>query len=128
MNRFKELLEGKSRQINEWAASHVFSLVIFNVILIFMLLLRSVGYFSPFLPLTTNIIVMTSFILAVLLFNINSTFIFIAALIFWLFAAFLKIIGVDIWAERTSLYVFELLVIGMVLLVVESIRQRRSSF
>lgn len=102
--------------IKKWAKEHFLGLFLFNIITIILLLLRSAGYFDPFLPLTINFIALISFILAIFLLGARSQALFFIALIFWFFAALLRILQIDIWAERTVIYSFQALVIGIVIL------------
>lgn len=111
----------KIRHAQQWAVNHVLFLVLFNIILIFLFLLRSVGYFDPFLSLSINTIVIISLLLAILLLGAGSSLVLIISLAFWLLAAFLKVVRIDIWAERTSIYAYQALLIGVGLLVLKSI-------
>lgn len=107
----------KREQLQVWSQKKVFNLFIFNIILVLLLLLRSAGYFSPFFTITINLIILLSLILFVILLNATSRIVFLIALLLWLFAAFMKIVGVDVWAERTAVYAFEALVVGVGLLI-----------
>lgn len=107
-------------KIQKWAKQHSLGLFLFNIITLILLLLRSAGYFEPFLPLTINLIVLISFILAIFLLGATKQSLFFITLIFWLFSAILKILQIDIWAERTVIYSFQALVIGIVMLFFEN--------
>lgn len=102
-----------------WAVNKIVGLFIFNLAVIMLVLLYTAGYFAPFFPLTINIIVMFSLIMAVILLSIGSRTLFILALFFWIFAAFLKIVRVDVWAERTAIYSYQSLIIALMLLIIE---------
>lgn len=115
------------RDINRWAVTHPFGIFLFGVISSLLVLLKSTGYFYPFYQLTVNSIVLISIIISVPLLGIKSRTVFITGILFLIIACIFKIYGVDIWAERTSFYVFELLLIGTILLVFEDVKKRRSS-
>ena len=62
--------------------------------------------------------------------NIFSIFIgialFVFSLVFWLSAFIFKIFNIDVWAERSGVYTFQSLFLGVVVLLVESIWLRNS--
>lgn len=103
--------------LQEWSQQKILNLFIFNAVLTMLLLLRSAGYFAPYLPLTINLITLLCFIMAVFLLGFRFRALFVITLLFWLFAAFLKIIGINIWAERAAIYSFEAFAIGFILFV-----------
>ena len=103
----------------DWVKEHYFQLSIFNMILVMLLLLRSAGYFEPYLALSVNLIVFIALIGMVTLFKARVKTLIIVTIFFWVFAAVLKILGVDIWAERTAIYAFEALLITVLLLIIE---------
>src|SRR5687768_15704687 len=102
-----------------WVKEHYFQLSIFNMILVMLLLLRSAGYFEPYLALSINLIVFIALIGMVTLFGARVKTLTIVTIFFWVFAGILKVLGVDIWAERTAIYAFEALLITVVLLIFE---------
>lgn len=102
-----------------WVKEHYFQLSIFNMILVMLLLLRSAGYFEPYLALSVNLIVFIALIGMVTLLKARVKTLIIVTIFFWIFAGALKILGVDIWAERTAIYAFEALLIAIVLLIIE---------
>lgn len=93
---------------------------LFNIIMMLLLLLYTAGYFNPYFPLTVNFIVLVGIILSVILLNVQSKTIFLLALLFWVFAAFLKVLHIDVWAERTAVYTFESMVVGLVVFIIEN--------
>lgn len=110
----------KNNQLKIWGQQHLSGLFIFNIIVAVLLLLHANGYFLPFFAITMNMIIFLAIILAVTLLGARSRVCFILALVFWIFAAFLRIVKVEIWAERTVIYVFEFLVVGVIILILES--------
>lgn len=114
----------RKRRINDWVISHYLQLALFNIFLILIFLLRSAGYFHPFMVISVNLIVVFSLILAVVLFGWGGRHLYFVAVVFWVFALFLKLVKIDIWAERTTIYVYQSLVIGTVLLMVEGLFSR----
>lgn len=118
----KKLLEKISNdfeELNTFKQQKWLGFFLFNIIMMLLLLLYSAGYFSPYFPLTVNIIVLIGIMLSVILLNVRSKVIFLIALLFWIFAAFLKILRIDIWAERTAIYTFECMVVGFVVFIIE---------
>lgn len=111
----------KMKQLQLWGVRHAFGIFVFNTILVLLLLLRSADYFFPFLPLTINIIVLVALILSIILLNLHNWAIFFIALLLWLFAAFLRIVNVEVWAERTAVYAFEALIVAVSMLIIENI-------
>jgi len=107
-----------------WAKGNVLGLFIFNAIILAIVLLRSVGYFAPFLPLGVNVVFLIALILAIILFKAGSRFVFSWGLVFWLLAGFFRVVGVEVWAERAGIYTFEALVVGVVMLMVEELRKK----
>ncbi|MDO8503207.1 MAG: hypothetical protein Q7S60_00805 [bacterium] len=112
-------------KIKSWVELHYFQLAVFNIVLMVLLLLRSAGYFEPYFGITINSIFLIALILSVFLLGTQSRGAFAVALAFWLFAAVLKLVRIDTWAERTAIYSFQALVIGVVLLIWESLFDRR---
>lgn len=115
--------EEKTKRMESWAQKKVLNLFVFNVFLAFLLLLHSAGYFAPFFPITINIIVLFSLILMVVLLEAKSRSIFFVALLFWLLASLLKLLRVDVWAERTTIYSFEALFVGIILVIIEQLKR-----
>lgn len=120
----RRLITGRMRKINEWVVSHYFQIALFNIFLILIFLLRSAGYFHPYLIISVNFIVLISLVMTVVLFGWRSREMFLIAILFWLFALFLKLVKIEIWAERTSIYVYQALVIGVGILIIEGLRDR----
>lgn len=108
--------------IQKWGNKHLFKIFAFNTLLAFMVLMRSAGYFLPFFDISINFIVLTLLILSIFLFKANSRSMFFISLLFWLFACLIKVFKIDIWAERTAIYTFEALIIGTILLIIESLK------
>ena len=100
-----------------WVTEHYFNLIVFHGLVLLMFLLRSAGYFHPFLPISINLIVLTSLILSVFILGARSRAMFLVALTFWLFAGFIRVLQIEVWAERTAIYAYESLVLGVILLL-----------
>lgn len=115
----------KIGQLRIWAEENILGLFIFNILLVLLLLLRSAGYFSPFLPLDVNVVIFVSLVMAVFLLKLNSHVVFGITIAFWLFAGFLRIAGVDVWAERTAIYAYESLMVGVSCMMVEIVSKQR---
>ena len=115
----KQLNEMK-KKLSKWSLSHFVGVTVFNLILILLFLLYSAGYFKPYVPISINLIVTIGLVSSIFLLGARSRTMFIISLFFWLFAGFLKLVGVEVWAERTVIYTFEAMVIGFVLLIFEA--------
>lgn len=120
IKNIKKYYQQGFERIQFWAQNKIFGLFVFNLLVMLLIVLRSAGYFSPFFPISINLIVFISLILAIFLLDIRSRSLFIIAFIFWMFAAFLRIVNVEVWAERTVIYTYEALVMGVFLLLYES--------
>lgn len=112
------------KDIKTWNVKYGYRLIFFNMLIIALFLLGSVGYFYPFFPITTNVVVMTGLILSVVLLGANSRILFLTTSFFWVIASFFKMVGVDVWAERTGIYVFESLLLGVCFLLLETIKTK----
>jgi len=121
MELLNKYLLFKKGEINNWITKNYLNVAIFNIVLVFLFLLRSAGYFDPYLLLSVNLIVLTGLILSIFLLGARSRAMFTVAILFWIFATFLKIVKVDVWAERTAIYVYQSFVIGVVLIVFENV-------
>lgn len=111
--------------MNLWAKSHFLQLIVFNILLVFLFLLRSAGYFHPFFVISVNAIVLIGLIASIFLLGVRSKAMFLVALLFWLFAGFVKLIKIDVWAERTAVYAYQALIIGVILLIIESVKLKK---
>jgi len=116
---------GKEK-VNAWVRSHQIQLAVFNVLMVLLVLVRSAGYFHPFFVVSVNLIVLIGLIAAIFLLGARSRVLFLVTLVFWIFVSFLKIVKIDVWAERTSVYAFQALVLGAILLLVENLRSSPS--
>ena len=111
----KNLYSKSLSQLQVWSQQRILNLFIFNAILMMLLLLRSAGYFSPFLPLTINLIILICLLMAVLLLGVRHRTLFVITLLLWALAALLKIVGINSWAERAAIYSFEAFTIAFIL-------------
>lgn len=125
MKKIKKFIEDLNNKSSVWGHSHYVRLAIFNTLIVLLVLLRIAGYFHPFFVITVNAVVMVALIAAVLLLGARSKVLFLIALLTWLFAAFLRIVKIEVWAERTAVYTFQALVIGTILLIYETVRLRK---
>jgi hypothetical protein len=89
------------------------NLIIFTLFIVFLFLLRSAGYFQPYFPISVNFIIMVAIVLSYFILKIKSKMIFLIGLIFWIFAGFLRTVRIDIWSERTGIYVYESLFLAV---------------
>ncbi len=122
INNIYELNLGK---LNKWLKKYYFHLSVFNIFLVSLFFLRSAGYFQPFFQITIQLIVFISLVISIPLLGIRSKALFLITLFFWLFSAFLRIIKIEVWAERTSEYAYFSLVLASLVFFIESLRWRR---
>lgn len=122
----KKSFSKKLKNVEIWARNNVAGIFLFNLTLLILALLRFAGYFNPYLPININFIYLTSLVLSVFLLKASSKAIFIVGFLFWVFAGFLKTVNVDIWAERTTEYVFQAVLVGFLLLFYEGLRRYNS--
>lgn len=108
-----------------WVESRSFGLFAFNLVIMLLVLLRSAGYFQPIFLLSINVVVLTGVILSVILLGFRSQELFLIAVAFWFLTGIFKVMRIDYWAERTSIYVFESVAIGVLILVFECVNIRR---
>ena len=101
------------KRIDEWVKNHYLQIGIFNVFIILLFLLHSVGYFYPLFGLNVRIIVFSGLIFSALFLGATSSTFFVVSLIFWMIVMFFKLLKIDIWAERTAIYTFYSLVLGI---------------
>ena len=90
-------------------------LFILNLIVLLMVLLNTADYFKPFFFLSINMIVFITLILSIFLLKVSSRVMILISILFWIFAAFLKSIRIDVWAERVGVYGFQSLLLGIIL-------------
>ena len=121
----KKSFSKKLKNIETWARNNVAGIFLFNLILLILALLRFAGYFNPYLPININLIYLTSLVLSIFLLKANSRAIFVVGFLFWIFAGFLKVVQVEVWAERTVEYVFQALVLGTLFLIYETVRLKK---
>lgn len=118
LDNLKTFIDLKKSYVRDWSNANLINLFLFNIAIAVMLLLHSAGYFAPYFPITINLVVLMSLILSIFLLGATSQAIFAISLLFWVFAGLLKVLGVDVWAERTTVYCFEAFVLGVILMFV----------
>ena len=110
-------LDSHSRNIRKWTRRHYFQLAIFYSFVLFLFLMRSAGYFHPYFVISVNVIILAALLTSIPLLGVRSSVLFVVTILFWGFAAFLKVVHIDIWAERTAIYSYQALIIGVLLLI-----------
>jgi hypothetical protein len=118
-----KLFNKKYINLNKWAMDHLVGLFIFNITMSLLVLLNTAEYFKPFFFLGINVIFFIGLILSIPLLGARSKSMFFISITFLVFATFLKILKIEIWAERTAVYTFQSLLIGVILLIRESINK-----
>ena len=114
---FAELKEN----LSIWISGHYINLAIFNSFVVILVLLHSAKYFDPFWTITVNVVIFLSLIASILLLGASSEAMFLVSLLFFLFAGFMKAVGISVWAERIAVYMFESFLLGFLLLFIESL-------
>lgn len=109
-----------SKDISNWATGHLFGLFLFNTILVILVLLNTAQYFKPFFYLGINSIFFISLLLSIVLLGAHSRTMFLISIIFFVFGLVLKLVKIDIWADRASIYFYQSTVIGVILLLRKS--------
>ncbi len=125
MRKIIEDYINKIQELEGIVGKRLLGLFIFNIILMVLILMRSAEYFAPFFLISINFIVFVCIILSVPLLGIRSKGIFSIALLFWLFAAFLRVLNIEVWAERTAVYAYQAIVVGVILFIFENIRSHK---
>lgn len=125
MKRIKERLTRTISDFKNWTVAKQFQLILVNIFLIILVLLRSAGYFDPFFPITINIIVLLGIISSIIILRVGSSFVFSCAIFFWILTALFRILKIAPWAERTGIYSYEAMIIGIFLLLIESFKERK---
>jgi hypothetical protein len=123
---FKKILSKSLKNIDTWARKNLAGIFLFNLALIVLTLFRLGGYFKPYFSININFIYLASIILSISLLKAKSRAMFILGLLFWIFAGFLKVLRVDVWAERTVEYVFQAMFAGILLLFYERLAKYNS--
>ncbi|KKQ95710.1 MAG: hypothetical protein UV74_C0013G0317 [Candidatus Woesebacteria bacterium GW2011_GWB1_43_14] len=108
--------------LKKWSRDHIVNLSLFNFIVFMLLLLRSAGYFHPFFLLSINVVIFITLICAIVLLNAGTRWLFAMAALFWIFASFMRILKIDVWAERTAIYTYQSLLLGVALMIIENIK------
>lgn len=112
----------QSKDFGNLINSKIFGLFTFNVILMILVLMRSADYFKPFFPLSIHIIVLLCLIISIPLLGVRDKALFFISLLLWFFSGLLKVLHIDVWAERTVIYSFEALVMGMILFLISNFK------
>lgn len=110
-------------KISTWATTHGLNIILFNLLITLLFLLRSAGYFQPYYLISVNAIVLSGLLASIVVFRAKSKAMFLVATLFWIFAYLVKAFGIDVWAERTTVYAYEALVLGTIMLCVEGVRK-----
>lgn len=108
------------KNLSFWVSKHYVNLAVFNVLIVILVLLHSAKYFDPFWTITVNVVVFVSLVASILLLGAGSRVMFLISLLFLLFAGFMKVVGIVVWAERITVYMFESFLLGFLLLFIES--------
>ena len=107
---------------------HQLNFFIYNLLIMFLILVHSLGYFHPYFEISANVIIVPAIILGIILIGIRSRHIFFLSTFFWVVAWSFQSLNIEVWAERVSIYTFESLVIGSVMLVYEESGEKTLEF
>ncbi len=107
------------KYILKWFLDNQSGVAMFNVILLLLVLLHSAGYFHPYFMISIDVIVLAMLILFVLLFKARSRVLFAFTIFFLLVTMFFSFVRITAWAERSSIYVLQSLVLATIVLLLE---------
>ncbi|HBL52257.1 MAG: hypothetical protein A3D24_01935 [Candidatus Blackburnbacteria bacterium RIFCSPHIGHO2_02_FULL_39_13] len=114
------------KKTRKWIKAHQIGFGLFNVLIMLMILLRSAGYFEPYMTISINLIFIVALLSAIFLLEMRDRGAFGVALVFWFIAGILRVFKIDVWAERAALYTFEALFVGVLLLILETIFKKNA--
>lgn len=115
------VIKNYKKKMTTWALSHYLNLAVFNVLVVILVLLHSAKYFDPYWMISINVIVFLMLAASVFLLGARSKVMFSASFGFWIFAGIMRILKVEVWAERISIYVFESFVFALLLFFIEEV-------
>src|SRR3989344_1051625 len=115
-----------SLNLKDWTEKKYFQLAILNIFLIFLVLLKSAGYFDPYFPITINSIVVLGILASIVLLKVDSKLPFTLAIVFWFFTALFRLLNILPWAERMAIYSYESFAIGVVQHLMESFSKNKA--
>lgn len=104
-----------------WAKKRYLGLFAFNIILLILTLLHTARYFDPIYEISINFVLSVAMIMAVAFLGARSRVMFVISIFFLIVAACFQAIRVNIWAERSGIYAFDAMVLGVLLLVFENV-------
>lgn len=113
-----------NKKFREWADKHLAGLFVFNLLVLLLIMLQSIGYFDPFLKITATLIIVIAMVLSIFLLGVRANGIIILTLLFWSIGFIFKIFKIDIWAERLGIYTFYSLLLLLPMFIIELIRKR----
>lgn len=116
-----------NKEISNWFIGKQKEVMIFNLCVLALSVLHTAGYFHPYFVISINIVVLASFVLAILVLGVGSRTMFVISLAFLFITLFFKLVQVHVWAERMSIYVFESLTLATIVLFVETIGKKKES-
>lgn len=106
-----------------WFGEHLWGLAVLNIVLMLMVLLRSAGYFDPYFPLTINLIIFLTVVLSIFLLSFRDRELFVIATAFLILSGVFRLFEINIWAERASIYMYQAILLAVVLIFVENIKE-----
>lgn len=113
-----------NNRFREWADKHLAGLFVFNLLVLLLIMLQSIGYFDPFLKITATLVIVIAMILSIFLLGVRTNGIVILTLIFWFIGFVFKIFKIDIWAERLGIYTFYSLLLLLPMFIIESTNKK----
>lgn len=103
------------KKFDLWLYKRLGGLALFNILLMLMVLLRSAGYFAPFFPLSINTIVLLSMIMGIVLLGFREKELFVSAIVFLTISAVFRALAIEIWAERSSIYTYQAMILAVLI-------------
>lgn len=106
--------------VTTWSKKNIARIFIYQMVLMLLVVLHSLGYFHPFFTISAHFIINVALILSVLLLRTRSIHIAFFAATFWLGASFFQASRVTVWAERMSMYAYETFLLCVFLYILET--------
>ena len=107
-----------------WAKNKILGIFVFNLVLAIMVLLRAGNYFNPIFSISINVIALTTIIMAIVLLGAGNRAVFSISAVFLVIAGLFQVFKIEIWSERSGIYFFEALVLGIIHLFFDSFKHK----
>ena len=120
MEKIAKYQLGLKRKLAKWSKENLPGILLFNLIVVTLVLLHTANYFLPYFFISINFIFFIGLILTPLILRVGFRALFFSAIWFWLLSALLKLLNIDAWAERSSIYCFQALFVAILVLLLDT--------